>query len=181
MPQHLRCSSQDRGRLESTGTEGFWSPTDACPLSQSLFTGGISWVCRTGNCPPICPARTLWLTRGAHSTHALTLPRMARPPSSSATWPCSSVSMRDRAACTCASAFVLGHLTALDWLMEIASMGQKTHWESLRGAQACHMTKRCVHSLRQTGQDQGPHLSPGQGGKRPVQQAPLLPSAPGHT
>lgn len=55
-------------------------------------------------------------------------------------------------------AFVLGYQTALDCLMEIASMGQKAHWNRIWGSTGMsHMTK-CVHksSQRQTGQDQGP-------------------------
>lgn len=48
VPQHLRCSHRTEGRLESHGDRGgFWSPTDACPLSQSLFTGGIRQVCQS--------------------------------------------------------------------------------------------------------------------------------------
>lgn len=140
------------------GPGGFWSPTGACPLSQSLFTGGIRQVCqsalrkqhRVARCP------TLWLTRGAHSrrTRALTPPRRVSPSLSSgrlASPP--RRSMRDRGACTWASAFVLGGQTALDYLMEIDRWGRKHIGIASGGAQACHMTKGvCTSpSQRQTG------------------------------
>lgn len=129
-------------------------------------------------------ARTLWLTRGAHSRRrALTPPRVSRPPCPLATWPRSSPrrSMRDRAACTWASAFVLGYQTALDCLMEIALMGQKTHWNRIWGSTGMSHDKGCVHKSSHRGRrdrTRDPICLPGQGGKGgQVQQAPLLPSA----